>query len=104
VNVARAARIAARLLRTDCYFSTSTDPVPSERFATAREMVDSLNKADSPVTRITGLDLSAFAPFKTDVFPMVAYKLVENIRQGFSHAYRSEAGRCTGDRQDVVSD
>jgi hypothetical protein len=55
-------------------------------------MVDSLNKADSPLTRITGLDLSAFAPFKTDMFPMVAYKLVENIQQGFSHAYRSEAG------------
>ena len=74
------------------WLKRSMELVPSDRFANAREMLNVLNRADSDLTRKTGLEMAAFDPFRTPILPMVVYPIIENIQHGFSHVYKSVAG------------
>lgn len=74
------------------WVAKALDWVPSARFENARAMLDALNKLPVGRASRTEVDLRDFEPYRSDVMPMVAYPLEENIKQGHSHLYRSTAG------------
>lgn len=83
---------------TDCdpglaaWFARAMDWVPSARFANARVMLDALNALPVGRSSRAEVDLHAFDAYRSEVMPMVAYPLEENIKQGHSHLYRSTVG------------
>ncbi|MCA8171411.1 AAA domain-containing protein [Burkholderia gladioli] len=83
---------------TDCdpgladWFARAMDWVPSVRFANARLMLDALNALVVSRPPRAEVDLRAFEPYRSEVMPMVAYPIEENIKQGHSHLYRSTVG------------
>ncbi|BEU98623.1 AAA family ATPase (plasmid) [Acidovorax sp. DW039] len=83
---------------TDCdpglaaWFARTMDWVPSARFANARVMLDALNALPVGRSSRAEVDLHAFEAYRSEVMPMVAYPLEENIKQGHSHLYRSTVG------------
>lgn len=83
---------------TDCdpglaaWFARAMDWVPSARFANARVMLDALNALQVGRSSRAEVDLYAFEAYRSEVMPMVAYPLEENIKQGHSHLYRSTVG------------
>lgn len=74
------------------WFSRALDWVPSARFANARAMLDALNALPVGRPSRAEVDLRAFEAYRSEVMPMVAYPLEENIKQGHSHLYRSTVG------------
>lgn len=74
------------------WFARAMDWVPSARFANAREMLDALNALPVGRPSRAEVDLRAFEAYRSEVMPMVAYPLEENIKQGHSHLYRSTVG------------
>lgn len=74
------------------WFTKALDLVPSARFSNARAMLDALNGLPIGQPARVDLDMRAFEPYRTDVMPMVAYPLEENLKQGYSHVYRSTIG------------
>ncbi|WP_375576646.1 AAA domain-containing protein [Paracidovorax oryzae] len=86
---------------TDCdpgladWFARAMDWVPSARFAKARVMLDALNALPVGRSSRAEVELHAFEAYRSEVMPMVAYPLEENIKQGHSHLYRSTVGGRT---------
>jgi hypothetical protein len=74
------------------WFARAMDWVPSARFANARVMLDALNALPVGRPSRAEVDLRAFEAYRSEVMPMVAYPLEENIKQGHSHLYRSTVG------------
>jgi serine/threonine protein kinase len=74
------------------WFAKALDWVPSARFANARAMLDALNALPVGRPSRAEVDLRAFEAYRSEVMPMVAYPLEENIKQGHSHLYRSTVG------------
>lgn len=74
------------------WFARAMDWVPSARFASARVMLDALNALPVGRPSRADMDLRAFEAYRSEVMPMVAYPLEENIKQGHSHLYRSTVG------------
>lgn len=74
------------------WFARALDWVPSARFANARAMLDALNALTVGRPSRAEVDLRAFEAYRSEVMPMVAYPLEENIKQGHSHLYRSTVG------------
>lgn len=74
------------------WFARAMDWVPSARFANARAMLDALNALPVGRPSRAEVDLRAFEAYRSEVMPMVAYPLEENIKQGHSHLYRSTVG------------
>lgn len=74
------------------WFAEALDLVPSARFPNARTMLDKLNGI--PLVKPAGaaLDLRDFEPYRSDIMPMVAYPLEENVKVAQSHVYRSTIG------------
>jgi serine/threonine protein kinase len=62
--------------------------IPADRYANARVMLDELNSIPSDAAR-PGLDMKDFEPYRTDVLPVVAYPMEENVKQGRCHLYKS---------------
>lgn len=71
------------------WISKSLELVPSDRFSNAREMLNELNTISHSTDSKPGLDMRSFETFRTDSIPMVVYPIIENIKQGHSHLYRS---------------
>jgi hypothetical protein len=65
---------------------------PAERFANARDMLDALNALPLGRPSAAGVDLRAFEAYRSELIPMVVYPLLENLKQGHSHLYKSSVG------------
>lgn len=74
------------------WFAKALDLVPSGRFPNARAMLDALIALPIGKPSQTDVDMREFEPYRSDVMPMVAYPLEENLKQGHSHLYRSTVG------------
>jgi serine/threonine protein kinase len=74
------------------WFCRALELIPSERFAHARAMLDALNALPVGRPSVVGVDLRAFEAYRSDLIPMVVYPLVENLKQGHSHLYKSTIG------------
>lgn len=78
--------------RLDSWLSTSLDLVPGDRYANAREMLNSLNALTVLSNNQPVVDLKDFSAYETDVLPNVAYPLEQNLKQGRTHVYQSTIG------------
>ena len=74
------------------WFARALELIPSERFANARAMLDSLNALSLGRPSVAGVDLRVFEPYRSDLIPMVVYPIEENLKQGLSHLYKSAIG------------
>ncbi len=74
------------------WFSKALELVPSARFPNARAMLDALNGLPVGKPPKDDLDMRTFEPYRSEVMPIVAYPLEENLKQGHSHLYRSTVG------------
>jgi serine/threonine protein kinase len=74
------------------WFSKSLELIPADRFPNARAMLNAFNAIQLARQSSAGLDMRAFEAFRTDVIPMVAFPILENIKQGHSHLYKSSMG------------
>jgi serine/threonine protein kinase len=81
--------------RLESWLAKALDLVPGDRYANAREMLNSLNA----VTVLSGsqpvVDLKDFTPYETELLPNVAYPLEQNLKQGRTHVYQSTIGDQT---------
>lgn len=84
--------------RPDCdpgvatWFTKAFELIPSERFENARAMLNALNALPLGRPTADSVDLRAFEVYRRDILPMVAYPLLENLKQGNSHLYKSAVG------------
>jgi len=76
------------------WFTKSLDLVPSARFPNARSMLNALNGLMIDHPSRVDLDMRVFEPYRSDVMPIVAYPLEENLKIGHCHLYRSTIGGC----------
>lgn len=76
------------------WFAQSLELIPAERFANARAMLDALNVLPLVRPSAAGMDLRVFEAYRSELIPMVVYPLLENLKQGHSHLYKS----CVGGR------
>lgn len=74
------------------WFSQALEWIPAERFANARTMLDALNALPLGKPSAAGVDLRAFEAYRSDLIPMVVYPLLENLKQGHNHLYKSSLG------------
>ncbi|PBJ10758.1 AAA domain-containing protein [Pseudomonas sp. ACN5] len=74
------------------WFEQALEMIPSERFANARAMLDALNSLSLESQSARGVDLRVFEAYRSDLIPMVVYPLLENLKQGHSHLYKSSVG------------
>ena len=74
------------------WFSKALEWIPAERFSNARAMLDALNELSLGKPSAIGVDLRAFESYRSYLIPMAVYPLLENLKQGHSHLYKSSVG------------
>lgn len=74
------------------WFDTALALIPSDRFANARVMLHELNAITLAGTGPAPLDLQAFDTFHSEVNPLIVYPILDTIKSGHSHLYKSTLG------------
>lgn len=74
------------------WFAQSLELAPAERFANARAMLNALNALSVGRPSVAGVDLRVFEAYRSELIPMVVYPIMENLKQGYSHLYKSTVG------------
>jgi hypothetical protein len=74
------------------WFAKALEWAPADRFAKARAMLDALNAISLGRPSAQGMDMRVFEAYRSDVMPVVAYPILENVKQGHCHLYKSVAG------------
>jgi serine/threonine protein kinase len=74
------------------WFAQALELAPAERFANARAMLNALNALSVGRPSVTGVDLRVFEAYRSELIPMVVYPIMENLKQGYSHLYKSTVG------------
>lgn len=74
------------------WFAKSLEWAPAERFARARVMLDALNALQLGRSSSQGTDMRVFEAYRCDVIPAVSYVMLEHLKQGHCHLYKSTAG------------
>lgn len=74
------------------WFAQALELIPAERFANARAMLNALNALPLERPSAANVDLRVFEAYRSELIPMVVYPLLENLKQGHSHLYKSSVG------------
>jgi len=74
------------------WFAKALELTPTERFAHARAMLDALNALPIGRPSVAGLDMRVFEAYRSEVIPTVVYRLMDHLKHGHSHLYKSEIG------------
>lgn len=74
------------------WLSRSLELIPSDRFPNARSMLHAFNSIQLSPQATAGVDMRMFEAYRTGINPLVAYPILENIKQGYSHLYKSSIG------------
>lgn len=73
------------------WFKQGLNLDPIARFVNARKMLDALNNIHPLSTENAGIDLKAFEPYRTDTMPIIDYRVIEELKRGTPHIYKSES-------------
>lgn len=74
------------------WFSQALEWAPAERFRNARAMLDALNALPLGRPSAIEMDLRVFEAYRSELIPAVVYPLMEHLKQGHNHLYKSAAG------------
>lgn len=78
--------------KVDEWLSQSLEWIPNDRFPNARSMLNAFNSIIFTTNPTAGADMRVFETYRTAVNPLVAYQILENVKQGHSHLYKSSIG------------
>ena len=71
------------------WLAKALELLAADRYANARVMLEALNAIPTTTGGRPGLDMKDFEPYRSEVLPIVAYPIEENIKQGRCHLYKS---------------
>lgn len=74
------------------WLAQALELIPAERFTSARAMLDALNALPLGRPSAADLDLRVFEAYRSELIPVVVYPVMENLKQGHSHLYKSSIG------------